>query len=165
MAFQTKLLNGLQEFINQITEYVKLCVVPVGTVTMYMGKGTTPPKGWLFCNGATISQSAYPELYALIGNKLPNMNGRFPMGTNTTSEVGTSVAAGLPNIKGTFGGSNFYGPSGAFTVSRTGTDIDEGSGPFNRGFTFDASKYNSIYGASTTVQPPAIKMRYIIRAK
>ena len=31
-------------------------------------------------------------------------------------------------------------------------------------FGLDASKSNSIYGASTTVQPPAIVMKYIIKA-
>ena len=178
MAFQTKLLNGLQEFINQITEYVKLCVVPVGTVTMYMGKGTTPPKGWLFCDGSTVSAETYPELYAFIGSKTPNMNGMFPMGTNTTSDVGVSVDAGLPNITGKFSfddknGSSRYIAEGAFTTENPGGFSnsasarvgEDGNADYTFPVYFNAWKSNPIYGGSSTVQPPAIKMRYIIKAK
>ena len=31
-------------------------------------------------------------------------------------------------------------------------------------FTFDASRSNSIYGSIDTVQPPAITVRYLIKA-
>jgi hypothetical protein len=42
------------------------------------------------------------------------------------------------------------------TVTSTGSGNDD--------LTFDASKSNSIYGNSTTVQPPAIKMVYCVKA-
>lgn len=40
--------------------------VPVGTIIDFAG--TTPPQGYLTCNGQTFSASEYPELYAVIGN-------------------------------------------------------------------------------------------------
>lgn len=38
---------------------------PVGTITGYAG--ASAPTGWLLCNGATLSTTAYPELFAVIG--------------------------------------------------------------------------------------------------
>lgn len=40
---------------------------------------------------------------------------------------------------------------------------DNGGGGGAVYFGFDASRSNAIYGASTTVQPPSVYMRYIIR--
>lgn len=148
-------------------------VVPIGTVIAFAANTNKAPTGYLFCGGAVVSRETYDKLFAVIGTtygagngkttfQLPNLTNKFIMGNGTAGIIKT---AGLPNITGTFGGSNFYGPTGAFTVSKTGTDIDEGSGPFNRGFTFNASKSNSIYGKSTTVQPPAVTMRFYIKYK
>lgn len=80
---------------------------------------------------------------------------------DTTHGAGTTIAAGLPNITGSFygdmvsrdmavtatGAFRFGGGKGNFTTSN---DYN-----LNNGFTFDASRSSAIYGASTTVQPPA----------
>lgn len=96
---------------------------------------------------------------------------RVLMGASDTHPAGTTVEAGLPNVKGTFiaalrdGFTNdshtritgaFYengtttGESGYNSIS-TNVGIPSGGAPFG----FDASRSNSIYGRSTTVQPPA----------
>ena len=149
--------------------------VPIGTVIAFAAN-KAPTGGYLICGGGVVSRTTYKKLFDVIGTtygagdgkttfKLPNLTNRFIMGYGTDNAVGTYKAAGLPNITGTFGGSNFYGPTGAFTVEKKGIDIDEGSGPFNRGFKFDASKSSSIYGNSTTVQPPSVTMRFYIKYK
>lgn len=46
--------------------------------------GDTIPTGWLVCDGSSITQSAYPELYALIGGTLPNFKGRTLVGKDST---------------------------------------------------------------------------------
>lgn len=84
---------------------------------------------------------------------------RTLMGASTTHPAGTTVEAGLPNIKGavldTWHGG---GPSGAGALSvavngRGGVrNGDDGSFSWG-GFYFDAASYNSIYGNSNTVQP------------
>lgn len=84
---------------------------------------------------------------------------RTLMGASTTHPAGTTVKAGLPNIKGTvldtWHGS---GPSGAGALSvavngRSGIRNGD-NGTFTWGnFYFDAASYNSIYGNSNTVQP------------
>lgn len=39
---------------------------PIGTVVMYAG--TTPPNGWMFCDGRAISKTQYSTLYSVIGD-------------------------------------------------------------------------------------------------
>lgn len=78
--------------------------------------------------------------------------------TGTGSNGNSTIAAGLPNI--TAGGilTSVAAKSGATTgVTKAVNGLDSG-GYWNGGVgagTFDASKSNSIYGNSTTVQPPA----------
>ena len=83
--------------------------IPAGAV-MYFAQGTVP-EGWLFCNGSAVSRTTYAALYAAIGTKygsgngsstftLPNLRSIFVQGASSTSDVGTTVAAGLPNITG-----------------------------------------------------------------
>jgi microcystin-dependent protein len=56
-------------------------VIPVGTIVPYIG--STAPEGWLLCNGALIPEGC-EELKQLIGgNCVPNLNGRFIVGTGT----------------------------------------------------------------------------------
>lgn len=96
---------------------------------------------------------------------------RVLMGASDTHPAGTTVEAGFPNVKGTFiaalrdGFTNNSANkiTGAFYENGTTTGEDNynsistnvgipsGGAPFG----FDASRSNSIYGRSTTVQPPA----------
>ena len=92
---------------------VPVSLVPSGTIIQFAGK--TIPDGYLSCNGALVSRTQFADLFAAIGTtwgtgdgkttfRLPNMHHRFLEGTTTTSEVGTYVEAGLPNITGSFFG-------------------------------------------------------------
>ena len=71
-----------------------------------------------------------------------------------------SKAAGLPNIVGLAGGVllgvpyNFEGA--LYSSVSSNTPIDSYQGTTERGIKLDASKSNSIYGNSITVQPPAL---------
>lgn len=94
-------------------------------------------------------------------------SGRFLQAT-TGADVGTKMEAGLPNITG---GANTrsYGESGGLIENAYGA-IQRGNTYYfkngwstawqssNGGLVFDASKSNSIYGNSTTVQPASIKV-------
>lgn len=143
---------------------------------------TTPPdyEHLLLCDGQTISAEDYPELVEALGsNVLPNLNGRVLQGGNTAGEY---KEAGLPNIEGTIGqiasaaGQNWGltvangNLQGAFYLyddlgSNTATSIkpaalDVAAGGAN--VMFKASRHSAIYGASSTVQPPAYTVRYYI---
>lgn len=86
--------------------------------------------------------------------------------------AGANVAAGLPNITGTtkmgfiLGNLSGIAPTGdgAVTVKIVDSLSNYDAGRAARSTVgIDASKSNPIYGASSTVQPPAIKLIPIIR--
>lgn len=154
--------------------------VPVGSIIW--SARTTAPAGYLICDGTAVSRTTYADLFAAIGTKygtgngsstfnLPNLIDKFPQGSQTAN-VGTAIAAGLPNIKGDFTpyteapGYQHDAPVGAFYVvnatqkgfGNDGTDND------NERIGFDASRSNAIYGKSNTVQPPALKLLPCIKA-
>ena len=92
--------------------------------------------------------------------RLPQING-FVEGTLDEDAVGELVEAGLPNITGTFFNSQESetslpkDPTGAFARdASTGNGVDGKSGWFET-ISFNASRSSSIYGNSSTVQPPA----------
>ena len=104
--------------------------------------------------------------------RIPKITG-FVEGTLDATALGDLVEAGLPNITGSLGGylvSSNPSPTGAFSTSVVKTydaNYVNGATPnwniiANGGERFvvlnsDASKSNSIYGKSTTVQPQAVK--------
>jgi hypothetical protein len=126
----------------------------------------------LVCDGSAISRTTYAALFSAIGTSfgsgdgsttfnLPNLIDKFAEGHTT---VGTVKNAGLPNIAGGFGSPEiYYGAYGAFRTGGTGlTWVPQGTGEGNSA-SFDASRSNAIYGASNTVQPPAVTMLPIIK--
>ena len=136
--------------------------------------------GYVKANGATVIRTDYPNLvvYANDNNlwtSTPNTEPwKFGVGDGNTTMIlpnylnrvlqgGDSPAvlsAGLPNITGQYyavvGGGITV--NGAFTGSwADSSGQTSGGGGYNRvHLVVDASKSNAIYGASNTVQPPAI---------
>lgn len=87
-------------------------------------------------------------------------------GASDTHPAGTTLEAGLPNITGLmtglYGEISSAGESGAlFSYSSKSKSTSE-AWETGKQLRFDASRSNSIYGASDTVQPPAYCM-YIWR--
>lgn len=89
-----------------------------------------------------------------------NRGKKSAAGSRGGYSVGENVDPGLPNITGSYRpewvwtGNQTY--DGAFTESKTGKfATGNGGASGHGGFDFDASKSNSIYGASDTVQPAA----------
>ena len=136
---------------------------------------STVPTGYLLCNGSAVSRTTYSALFSAIGTlygegngsstfNLPNLVGRFLEGN---SSAGTSKSAGLPNLYGTYrdhdGAIEGITASGVFSITSA-----SGRGYWNGNdgqhiLTFNASTYNSIYGKSTTVQPPSVTTLYCIK--
>lgn len=176
----------LKEIVASVVDE-KLEYIPIGTVIPFSGNGTIP-SGYLLCNGAAVGRSAYSKLFETIGTtygegdgfstfNLPDLTDKFIEGSAT---AGTVKQAGLPNITGSIDASS--GPSSHQAFGETNKEYVRESGAlagiYKRqsgaedinsdtslcGITIDASKSNAIYGASETVQPPALTMRYIIKA-
>lgn len=88
---------------------------------------------------------------------------RVLMGASSTHAAGSTVKAGLPNLKGSFSGvASTAHPnlsnSGALSMNTNNVGLagyEGGSYGSNCTVSFDASKSNAIYGSSTTVQPAA----------
>ena len=65
--------------------------VPVGTIVPY--GGSTPPAGWLLCDGSSVDSVVYPDLFNAIGTtygnpgggffNLPDLRGRTAIGSGT----------------------------------------------------------------------------------
>lgn len=151
---------------------------PTGVVQAFAG--STTPQGWLLCDGSAVSRTDYSTLFAVIGTSygagdgsttfnLPNLVDKFVEGSAT---AGTVKSAGLPNITGILSKNGINSGyfeifTGAFTPHSQSMrhNLTTGDGTYNlaNGANFDASRSNSIYGNSATVQPPALTMRYIIK--
>ena len=149
--------------------------LPIGSYIQFAG--SQAPDGFLVCNGGEISRTTYSALFEVIGTtygsgdgsttfNLPNLIDRFLQGSTTS---GTVKNAGLPNIRGNirtyvYGSGNVaLTGSGCFDpdpnsstqtiLNTTGEQLSE---PLNKACKFRASLSDSIYGNSSTVQPPAL---------
>ena len=164
----------LSEAFNRFISWMKTSVLPIGSYIQFAG--SQAPAGFLVCNGGAISRTTYSALFAVIGTtygsgdgsttfNLPNLIERFLEGGSAS---GTVFEAGLPNITGFFNYFSSLGSpignkrddyGGAF-FNRTkdvGDTIANGGNYDNLGRPgFDASRSNSIYGNSATVQPNAV---------
>jgi microcystin-dependent protein len=129
-TFENTLIDNLIIFregegLRKITRpnfFMGVPVVPVGALFPFAG--TTPPQGYLFCDGSEQLRARFPDLFALLGFtygnpatlvgfgtfKLPDLRGRFPLGRDNMDNGNV-----IPN------GADF----GA-------TDIDAGGGSANR---------------------------------
>ena len=133
-------VSTLQTNLNTLSSSVSIvtlqAIYPVGSV--YIGTMSTCPLAALFGTWTKVSE------------------GRVLWGSDENNEAGSTIAAGLPNITGT-SRANCYStstPTGAFygTNASSGALAAAGTVPCLR---FDASGSSSVYGNSTTVQPPA----------
>lgn len=156
---------------------VNLSGIDTGMIIPFAGNGGIPA-GFLLCNGASVLRDTYPDLFKVIGTtygsvddthfNLPDLIGRFAEGSES---AGGYKEAGLPNATGsltvsanTAGGylqeGMVYSTGDGSTGYALGSNVYLGSRRYN----LDLSKSNPIYGNSDTVQPPAVTMRYIIKA-
>lgn len=114
-------------------------IYPVGSV--YIGTMSTCPMASLI-SGSTWTLVASDKVLQGSG----------------TYTVGTTIEAGLPDIQGGIRTNEFgWNANGAFTIDQRDTQNVQGTNSSNTvdWVKFKASTYNSIYGNSSTVQPPA----------
>lgn len=123
----------------------------------------------------TILEALYPvgSIYITTANTCPLStlisgstwelvsSGRVLQGADSGHSAGITIEAGLPNITGGFRGTGQNSSSsdsyerGAFKAIATGSAFSGTSGNDVKTWDFDASRSSSIYGNSSTVQPPA----------
>ena len=135
--------------------------VPVGTVIAWPGSKNPTDGTWLECNGQSCA--GFAELVSVLGKStVPDYRNRFLEGSSTP---GTVLEAGLPNITGKFVAVFRGNPvSGAFSNLGSGGHTKAKTDWDGQNILFDASRCSSIYGNSSTVQPPAVTVKYLIKA-
>ena len=146
--------------------------LPVGALLPSFASSMT---GYLLCNGAVVSRTTYANLFSIIGTKfgagngsttfnLPDFRNKTFWGAN--GNLMKVIAAGIPDIRGDFG-SSIGAPSsftGAFKNGDRSYDVTQSYSSLGTWLgKFRASLVSSIYGNSTTVQPPAIAVNIFIK--
>ena len=176
---------SLETQISYIKQFCKFIIqkefsgIAVGTITAYAG--STIPQGWLLCDGSAVSRTTYVDLFNKIGTvygsgdgsttfSLPDLTSKFIEGSTV---VGTIKTAGVPNITGSFNPygetanyktyNNTSGVFGQIDSDQPGWGTSSGQDSDNVLINFDASRCSAIYGASSTIQRPALTMKYIIK--
>lgn len=174
-----EILNLKTNSLNQ-NNYNKNSLTPefIGSLVTYPINYTN--EKCLPCDGYKLKIIDYEQLYSVIGTefndgteandefRIPdyNITGRFLQPNNN---AGKTIDAGLPNITGaiTTSGANLSGQSGAFTCdtnnAKNRDDVLDHTG--NRILRIDASRCSSVYGNSSTVQPPSQTVHICIRYK
>ena len=137
------------------------------TCTQFICKDNTKNKNVWMSSWDTI----YPvgSLFLTMSNIDPNVHfggkWRKEAGDRTlwlsSSDAGNYISPGLPNITGQCGLTpRLKTIDGAFYTTHLiyGTSNSESTGYPNRLIGFDASRSSEIYGNSSTVQPPAVRV-------
>lgn len=176
LSFYISLQNGnIGNALTNTTYWTKAVFTgasPIGAPQITLNFGATLPENCLWLEGATVSRTDYSTLFGIYGTtygagdgsttfKLPDFRNRAIWGANTAGYL----EAGLPNITG---GIKSWEPWGAFRLNSSDTNLGFQNGGMWGGTSkgpcsFDASRSNSIYGKSNTVQPPSIKVRVYTR--
>ena len=150
--------------------------LPIGTIIAWASAKNPTDGIWLDCNGQSCA--GYAELVSVLGKStVPDYRNRFLEGSATP---GTVLEAGLPNItasvsSGLYEGSRVAISSamanspqvGAFKYTAFNAWAEEGwSGAcmYASQLEFNAAWSNPVYGKSSTVQPPAVTVRWLIKA-
>lgn len=132
--------------------------IPIGMIATFWLQPSQCPDGWVICDGRS-----YVDINGQT-QTAPNLIGLYPLFSNTN--IGEGVGAGLPNIKGTFGvrGNAWKNrsESGAASAAQNGSTSNQlmvwsATEPYVV-VTIDASKSSSIYGNSSTVTPPSVRL-------
>ena len=84
-------------------------LMPVGSVISYVS--STPPQGWLVCNGQTVARNSYADLFEIVGCtfgcpdgntfKVPDLRGEFVRGFDAGRGVDVGREFGAPQAAGT----------------------------------------------------------------
>ena len=173
-ADKTELVSKAQE----LEEAIAKRGTPVGSIEYFAM--AVPPAGYLKADGAAVGRETYPDLFDAIGTtfgagdgvstfNLPDLIDRFAQGSLSP---GQKIEAGLPNIDGslddvTAANVGSITATGAFLRTRNYSSSSwQGavSVPRENTIDFSASRSNPIYGASGTVQPPALTLLPCIKA-
>jgi len=175
---------------------------PIGSMTMFAGWTDRPPAGWLPCDGRALVRADYPALFSLLGTNygagngtttfnLPNMLGRFPVGSGgdgstwwlgktggsetvalTTAQVPshshsmthTHSIAHTHTVPSAAGDSTVASGTGA-TVASSATATTSAASTGTSGGSSETATGNAGSGDSHENMPPYVGVVFIIRVR
>ena len=151
MILQVKIINGVKKLVPLTTDSGQ--GLPLGAITAYYG--TTPPEGYLLCDGSSFDSTVYPALYTLLGdNHTPDLRectlkgiGENPNATDHVKAGGLTLGEFLDDRRTSGSGSPGNQVSVLNSTSQTGQSTNINSGRF---------------GATTEVK--SVGVNYIIKA-
>lgn len=90
--------------------------VPSGTIMAYAGNAaSSPPTGWLLCNGQEVSKTTYADLFAAIGTTWDTATNPLTGSAQASPSTGNFR---VPNLQGVFlRGVADYSGSGAYNTA------------------------------------------------
>ncbi len=142
--------------------------IPVGSIISWpVTSNPSDMEYWLECNGQTISQHEYPDLYAIIGPNVPDYRGLFLRGHGGASAgLGVRQSDAMRPLSFTF---NRAGSGDSF--SGAGWSWNGGGSHFQHGAHWDwhgGTGYTFNLGwvmpTASEIRPVNTAVRYLIRA-
>ena len=164
----------LQDILRQLT--------PPGSIQPY--GGTTAPEGWLLCNGDSVSEDDYPDLFDVIGTSfgtdgsgnfnLPDLRGMFLRGVSDETGIDPDAASRTALKTGGAVGDNVGSYQGHMLQNHShyvpSASDDHAHSPYNVAQGGDGGGYyiQSLgYGTSGTfgseTRPKNVTVNYIIK--
>lgn len=136
--------------------------IPVGTISIW--STSTPPTGYLLCDGSAISRTTYSNLFSVIGTtygsgdgnttfNLPNFQGRYPLGSNS---AGVYIAESLP-IPTHY---HTFNTGNGETIAEAPDLGTPTGGTFN---TNSATGFSAPYSSGAKVRPDSLTILYCIK--
>ncbi len=128
--------------------------IPAGTIVAF--GGSTPPSGWLLCDGSQVSRSTYSALYAATGNAygagdgtssfhLPDLRGRFLRGVDGTANIDPNKATRTAaNAGGNTGNNIGSSQTDAFQSFSIGTTTMDGNSLVIGGTSYKMPAQNAV---------------------
>ena len=147
--------------------YIKaLDSMPIGSIIGFAG--TDIPNGWLICDGSTLDEETYPELYDALGGSgstftLPDYQGRVPVGYDANDTDFNAIGK-------TGGSKELQEHTHTYNISTQGTTGADGRRLIvwnGSGSTYDNASgaiQNAGTGNSGNLQPYIVQY-FIIKAK
>ncbi|RKH93614.1 tail fiber protein [Corallococcus sp. AB038B] len=165
--------------------------IPIGSVVAFAG--TTPPDGWLLCDGGFYSAKAYPELAVVIQDvygakfehfRVPDLRGRFVRGLNGSGDGENRDVDGANRQLGSVQGYATAMPKVPFKVTGDGShshggivlesdgvqtlhsaDNTPGEPRLDRGHGISGGGHgHGVGGGDTETRPANMALNYIIHA-
>lgn len=148
---------------------------PAGTILAY--GASSPPTGYLACDGSAVSRTTYATLFGVLGTtwgvgdgsttfNLPDLRGRAPIGSGTGSgltarTLGTNY--GAENTTLTAAQSGLPSHTHKYYGGNSGTPISVGSGGMQSYVQTTSSTGGTSASSSHTNLQPSVAVAYIIK--